>query len=138
MPRLMLLRLAAGLFAAATLVTSAWAFSQQSTGFGDGNSSFADPDHQITNSFGLRPLDSNEHQLGVQQQGTFDPLWWEQSLHGYGPYYQTRKAAALTCQAGAPDPNPLRLQAAQPAPSGFLPSSNALIAPTGKASPAAC
>jgi hypothetical protein len=25
----------------------------------------------------------------VQQQGTFDPLWWEQSLHGYGPYYQT-------------------------------------------------
>jgi hypothetical protein len=89
MPRLMLLRLAAGLFAAATLVTSAWAFSQQSTGFGDGNSSFADPDDQITNSFGLRPLDSNEHQLGVQQQGTFDPLWWEQSLHGYGPYYQT-------------------------------------------------
>ena len=89
MPRLMLLRLAAGLFAVATLVTSAWAFSQQSTGPGDGNSSFADPDDQITNSFGLRPLGSNEHQLGVQQQGTFDPLWWEQSLHGYGPYYQT-------------------------------------------------
>ena len=88
----MLLRLAAGLFAAATLVTSAWAFSQQSTGPGDGNSSFADPDDQITNSFGVRPLDSNERstQLGsVQQQGTFDPLWWEQSLHGYGPYYQT-------------------------------------------------
>jgi hypothetical protein len=89
MPRLMLLRLVAGLFAAATLVTSAWAFSQQSTGPGDGNSSFADPDDQITNSFGVRPLDSNEHYLGVQQQGTFDPLWWEQSLHGYGPYYQT-------------------------------------------------
>ena len=89
MPRLMLLRLVAGLFAAATLVTSAWAFSQQSTGPGDGNSSFADPDDQITNSFGVRPLDSNEHRLGVQQQGTFDPLWWEQSLHGYGPYYQT-------------------------------------------------
>jgi len=87
MPRLMLLRLAAGLFAVATLVTSAWAFSQQSAGGGDGNSSFADPDDQITNSFGVRPLDSNV-QLGVQQQGTFDPLWWEQSLHGYGPYYQ--------------------------------------------------
>jgi hypothetical protein len=85
----MLLRLAAGLFAAATLVTSAWAFSQQSTGPGDGNSSFADPDDQITNSFGVRPLDSDKQQLGVQQQGTFDPLWWEQSLHGYGPYYQT-------------------------------------------------
>jgi hypothetical protein len=44
------------------------------------------------NNFGARPLDSNEQstQLGsVQQQGTFDPLWWEQSLHGYGPYYQT-------------------------------------------------
>jgi hypothetical protein len=89
MPRLMLLRLVAGLFAAATLVTSAWAFSQQSTGPGDGNSSFADPDDQITNSFGVRPLDSNEHHFGVQRQGTFDPLWWEQSLHGYGPYYQT-------------------------------------------------
>jgi hypothetical protein len=89
MPRTMLLRLAAGLFAAATLVTSAWAFSQQSTGPGDGNSSFADPDDQITNSFGVRPLDSDKQQLGVQQQGTFDPLWWEQSLHGYGPYYQT-------------------------------------------------
>jgi len=74
MPRLMLLRLVAGLFAAATLVTSTWAFSQQSTGPGDGNSSFAGPDHQITNSFGVRPLDSNEHHLGVQQQGTFDPL----------------------------------------------------------------
>ena len=88
MPRLMLLRLAAGLFAAATLVTSAWAFSQQSTGPGDGNSSFADPDDQITKSFGVRLPDSSER-FGVQQQGTFDPLWWEQSLHGYGPYYQT-------------------------------------------------
>ena len=71
---------------------SAWAFSQQNGGSGgDGNSSFADPDDQITNSFGVRPLDSNEQsmQLGVRQQGTFDPLWWEQSLHGYGPYYQT-------------------------------------------------
>ncbi len=39
-------------------------------------------------------------QLGVQQQGTFDCLWWEQSLHGYSPYYQTRRpgngAAALS------------------------------------------
>jgi hypothetical protein len=67
---------------------TAWAFSQQSSGSGDnGTSSFTDPDEQITSSFGLR---SNEQpmQLGVQQQGTFDPLWWEQSLHGYGPYYQ--------------------------------------------------
>jgi hypothetical protein len=87
-------RLALGVFAAAIVLlplTSAWAFSQQSAGGGDGNSSFADPDDQITNSFGVRPLDSNEQsmQLGVQHQGTFDPLWWEQSLHGYGPYYQT-------------------------------------------------
>jgi hypothetical protein len=87
-------RLALGVFATAIVLlplTSAWAFSQQSAGGRDGNSSFADPDDQITNSFGVRPLDSNEQsiQLGVQQQGTFDPLWWEQSLHGYGPYYQT-------------------------------------------------
>ena len=87
-------RLALGVFAAAIVLlplTSAWAFSQQSAGGGDGNSSFADPDDQITNSFGVRPLNSNEQsmQLGVRQQGTFDPLWWEQSLHGYGPYYQT-------------------------------------------------
>jgi len=87
-------RLALGVFAAAIVLlplTSAWAFSQQSAGGGDGNSSFADPDDRITNSFGVRPLDSNEQsmQLGVRQQGTFDPLWWEQSLHGYGPYYQT-------------------------------------------------
>ena len=71
---------------------SAWAFSLQNAGSGGGgNSSFTDPDDQITNSFGVRPLVSNEQsmQLGVQQQGTFDPLWWEQSLHGYGPYYQT-------------------------------------------------
>src|ERR1700740_3588158 len=87
-------RLAFSLFAAGFLlstVASAWAFSQQSASGGDGNSSFADPDDQITNSFGVRPLDSNEQSmhLGVQQQGTFDPLWWEQSLHAYGPYYQT-------------------------------------------------
>jgi hypothetical protein len=70
---------------------SAWAFSLQNAGAGgDGNSSFVDPDEQITNSFGLR---SNEQpmQLGVQQQGTFDPLWWEQSLQGYGPYYQNNQ-----------------------------------------------
>jgi hypothetical protein len=70
---------------------SAWAFSLQNAGAGGhGNSSFTDPDDQITNNFGVR---SNEQpmQLGVQQQGTFDPLWWEQSLHGYGPYYQTRR-----------------------------------------------
>jgi hypothetical protein len=70
---------------------SAWAFSLQNAGAGGhGNWSFTDPDDQITNNFGVR---SNEQpmQLGVQQQGTFDPLWWEQSLHGYGPYYQTRR-----------------------------------------------
>jgi hypothetical protein len=84
------------LFAAGILlltVASAWAFSLQNAGSGgDGNSSFTDPTDQITNSFaqGVRRLDSGEQsmQLGVQQQGTFDPIWWEQSLHGYGPYYQ--------------------------------------------------
>ena len=34
---------------------SAWAFSQQNAGSsGDGNSSFSDPDDQITNNFGVR------------------------------------------------------------------------------------
>ena len=73
---------------------SAWAFSQQNAGSGgDGNSSFTDPDDQIMNNFGVR---SNEQpmQLGVQQQRTFDPIWWEQSLHGYGPYYQTRPGSS--------------------------------------------
>jgi len=72
---------------------SAWAFSQQNgASGGDGNSSFADPDDQITKSFGVKPLDSNEQsKLGGQQQGVFDPIWWEQSLHGYGPYYQTHR-----------------------------------------------
>jgi hypothetical protein len=70
---------------------SAWAFSQQNSGSGgDGNSSLTDPDDQIANTFGVRPLDSSEpSKLGGQLQGTFDPIWWEQSLHGYGPYYQT-------------------------------------------------
>ena len=85
-------RLAFGLFAGGILLltaASAWAFSQQSVGpGGDGSSSFADPDDQIMNNFGVRP--NEQSKLGsVQQQGTFDPLWWEQSLHGYGPYYQT-------------------------------------------------
>ena len=67
---------------------SAWAFSQQNAGSsGDGNSSFSDPDDQITNNFGVR-LNEQPMRLGVQQQRTFDPIWWEQSLHGYGPYYQ--------------------------------------------------
>jgi hypothetical protein len=70
---------------------SAWAFSQQNAvSGGDGNSSFTDPDDQITNNFGVR-LNEQPMQLGVQQQSTFDPIWWEQSLHGYGPYYQTRR-----------------------------------------------
>jgi hypothetical protein len=87
-------RLAFGLCAAGLLLLtapSASAFSQQNAGSGgDGNSSFTDPDDQIMNNFGVR---SNEQpmQLGVQQQGAFDPIWWEQSLHGYGPYYQTRR-----------------------------------------------
>jgi hypothetical protein len=69
---------------------SAWAFSQQNAGSGgDGNSSFADPDDQIMNNFGVRP--NEQSKLGGQQQGTFDPIWWEQSLHGYGPYYQTQR-----------------------------------------------
>ena len=80
------------LVAAGTLLltaTSALAFSQQNTGSGgDGNASFTDPDDQITSSLGIRS-DEQPTQLGVQQQGTFDPIWWEQSLHGYGPYYQT-------------------------------------------------
>jgi hypothetical protein len=85
-----MLRYRLALVAAGILLStapSAWAFSLQNGAGGDGNSSFTDPDDQITNSFGVR---SNEQpmQLGVQQQGTFDPLWWEQSLHGYGPYYR--------------------------------------------------
>jgi hypothetical protein len=43
-------RLALGVFAAAIALlplTSAWAFSQQSAGGGDGNSSFADPDDRL-------------------------------------------------------------------------------------------
>jgi hypothetical protein len=82
---------AAGILVSTALLStapSAWAFSQQSAGSsGGGNSSFTDPDEQITNSFGLR---SNEQpsRLGGQQQSTFDPIWWEQALHGYGPYYQ--------------------------------------------------
>ena len=85
-----------GLFAAGILLStapSAWAFSQQNAGSsGDGNSSFSDPDDQITNNFGVR-LNEQPMQLGVQQQGTFDPIWWEQSLHGSGPYYQTLRNA---------------------------------------------
>ncbi len=89
-----MLRYRLALVAAGILLStapSAWAFSlQNAESGGDGNSSFTDPDEQITNSFGVR---SNEQpmQLGVRQQGTFDPLWWEQSLHGYGPYYQPPK-----------------------------------------------
>jgi hypothetical protein len=68
---------------------SAWAFSQQNVGSGgDGSSSFTDPDDQLMNNFGLRSSEQ-PMQLGVQQQGAFDPIWWDQSLHGYGPYYQT-------------------------------------------------
>jgi hypothetical protein len=72
---------------------SAWAFSQQNAGSGgDGNSSFADPDDQTMNNFGVRSSEQSQSKLGVQQQqGTFDPIWWEQSLHGYGPYSQTRQ-----------------------------------------------
>jgi hypothetical protein len=91
-----MLRYRLALVVAGTLLLaapSAWAFSLQDAGSGgDGNSSFTDPVDQITNNFapGVRRLDSSEQsmQLGVRHQGTFDPIWWEQSLHGYGPYYQ--------------------------------------------------
>jgi VanZ family protein len=96
MGEITMLRYRLALLAAGILLLSApsaRAFSLQNTGAGgDDNSSFADPDNQITNSFaqGVRPLDSNEQsmQLGVQQQGIFDPVWWDQSLHGFGLYYQ--------------------------------------------------
>jgi len=84
MLRYRLALVAAGIF----LLTapSAWAFSQGNAGSsGDGSSSFTDPDEQIMNNFGIRS--NGESKLGVQQQqSTFDPIWWEQSLHGYGPY----------------------------------------------------
>jgi hypothetical protein len=80
-------RLAFGLFAAAVLLfttASAWAFSQQSVGpGGDGNSTFTDPDEQLTGPEQLtdslksvRPFDSNgpAMQFGVQQQGTLIPF----------------------------------------------------------------
>jgi hypothetical protein len=41
-------------------------------------------------NFGVRSSEQPT-QLGIQQQGTFDPIWWEQSLYGYGPYSQTRR-----------------------------------------------
>ena len=80
---------AAGIF----LLTapSAWAFGLQSTGGGNGSSSFADPDDQMMNNFGLHS-NAQSTQLGsVQQQSAFDPIWWDQSLHGYGPYYQASR-----------------------------------------------
>ena len=89
MLRYRLAMLAAGIVLLAA--PSASAFSLQNAGAGgDGNSSFTDPDEQITNSFGVRSLDSNEHsmQLGVQQQGSFDPIQWEQSLHRSDPDHQ--------------------------------------------------
>jgi hypothetical protein len=87
-----MLRYRLALFAAGVLLLtapSAWAFSQQNAGSGgDSNSSFADPDDQIMSNFGIRS--NGESKLGVQQQqSTFDPIWWEQSLQGYGPYHQT-------------------------------------------------
>src|SRR6516225_1834769 len=77
---------------------SAWAFSLGNAGSGgDGNSSFTDPDEQIMNNFGIRS--NGESKLGgQQQQSTFDPIWWEQSLHGYGPY--TAPARAVGPGAG--------------------------------------
>ncbi len=68
---------------------SAWAFSQSTAGASEGgNSSFTDPDDQMMSNFGTHSS-AQPMQLGVKQQGAFDPIWWEQSLHGYGPYYQT-------------------------------------------------
>ena len=91
-----MLRYRLALVVAGTLLLtapSALAFSLQNGSGADGNSSFTDPTDQITNNFapGVPRLDASEQsmQLGVQHQGAFDPIWWEQSLHGYGPYYQT-------------------------------------------------
>jgi hypothetical protein len=81
-------RLTFGLFAAGVLLltaASAWAFSQQSVGpGGDGNSTFTDPDEQLTGSGeqlsdslkSVRPFDANgpAMQFGVQQQGTLIPF----------------------------------------------------------------
>ena len=89
-------RLTFGLFAAGVLLltsASAWAFSQQSVGpGGDGNSTFTDPDEQLTGSEQLtdsvksvRPFDSNgpAMQFGVQQQGTLIPF-----TSAPDPYYR--------------------------------------------------
>ncbi len=66
---------------------SAWAFSVQNGGAGgSANSSFADPDDQLANKLGVRSDEPS--QLGGQPGQAFDPIWWDQSLHGYGPYYQ--------------------------------------------------
>ena len=75
MLRLMQLRFAAVALIAATAVSltaaSAWAFSQQNLQPGGaGNSTFADPDDQFTNSGqGVHPLGPNGPvvQFGVQQ-----------------------------------------------------------------------
>jgi hypothetical protein len=92
-------RLAFGLFAAGVLLltsASAWAFSQQSVGPGDGNSTFTDPDEQLTGSEQLtdslksvRPFDSNgpAMQFGVQQQGTLIPFG-DGNTSAPEPYYR--------------------------------------------------
>jgi hypothetical protein len=86
MLRYRLALIAAGMLLLTT--PSAWAFSLQNGGTGGGgSSSFADPDDQIANKLGVRS--SEPTQLGGQQGQAFDPIWWDQSLHGYGPYYQT-------------------------------------------------
>jgi hypothetical protein len=79
--------IAAGMLLLTT--ASAWAFSLQNGGGagGGGNSSFNDPDDQIANKLGVRS--SEPTRLGGQHGQAFDPIWWDQSLHGYGPYYQT-------------------------------------------------
>lgn len=86
-----MLRYRLALIAAGILLctaSTAGAFSQQSGGTsGSGNSSFADPDEQISSSLGIRS-NGEPSRLGGQQQSTFDPIWWEQALRGYGPYYQ--------------------------------------------------
>jgi hypothetical protein len=81
-------RLAFGLFAAGLLLltaASARAFSQQSGGpGGDGNSTFTDPDEQLTGTGeqstdslkSVRPFNSNGPAMlfGAQQQGTLIPF----------------------------------------------------------------
>ena len=91
-------RLTFGLFAAGVLLltsASAWAFSQQSVGpGGDGNSTFTDPDEQLTGSgeqlselAQKRPsvrLEWSGDAVRCSAAGYVDSVWWGQWLHYVG------------------------------------------------------